>query len=847
MRVTQTHKQVYSIPVPTETATGFIVQAFAQPLTDGTRLCFVGRLSTDETFAVVRNHYHPSFFVRRAELARAQDALGNSDFGLLESWWKTLDGAEVAELRFRTMREASAAAERLALRSIRTYEADLKATDRYLMDQGIHGSCEILGSYSDGRYVDRVYIDAELSPSDTRPTLRVLAIDIETEPTSSEIRAVSLVLWPLRVGEEQREAEPSVREVLFQGPSSDNFAEFVQVCTDERDLLEKLTRRIRELDPDIVTGWNVIEFDFRQIAARLAHHRLPFAISRSRDESSFLDSRGRAAAGVSIPGRQVIDAMRLVRHGPQRYEDRRLDTVANAVLGTGKTETARDDDKLARLEALYQNDPAEFCRYCLVDSELVVRILARTGLMELTVMRSLLIGVALNRAWTSISAFEFLYIEGLHKRGLVAPTPGVDPLPLDEAPGGAILTPHPGIFRNVFVFDFKSLYPSIIRTFNIDPVSLIRSSVTHADERGHDSVGETAGSTHDSAGTPDNGEEARNPGPIEAPGGTLFNREPGILPSLLDRFFENRQAAKDRGDATASYVYKIIMNSFYGVLGARGCRFAASALAGSITGFGQHLLRWCRDKLSEAGYRVIYGDTDSLFVLTDTDDGADREAVQASGERIAAWMNTEITRYVEGRWHLSSRLELEFEKVYTRFFLPAIRHSLPTEELRGRAKGYAGLVLADGDLEIRGMEAVRSDWTVAAGEFQRGLLARVFSDAGEQELAAYIRDLVAALKSGRLDGKLVYSKNLRKGVAEYTHSLPPHVQAAKLLPAAERHGAVRYLLTVDGPQPEGYLTSQIDYDHYIDKQLRPIAESIADFVQLPIGILDSSPQLNLFE
>jgi hypothetical protein len=191
-----------------ESDVGFIVQSFAQPLSHGTRLAFVGRMATGETFAVVRNRFHPSFFVRRSELGDAQGALGSIEFGVLESWWKTLDGAEVAELRFESLRDASVAAERLALRSIRTYEADVKATDRFLMDQRIHGSCRIVGDYQRGRHVDRVYIDPELAACDWRPTLGVLALDIETDPAGSEIRAVSLVRCSLEVGAEQREVEP---------------------------------------------------------------------------------------------------------------------------------------------------------------------------------------------------------------------------------------------------------------------------------------------------------------------------------------------------------------------------------------------------------------------------------------------------------------------------------------------------------------------------------------------------------------------------------------------------------------------------------------------------------------
>ena len=102
----------------------------------------------------------------------------------------------------------------------------------------------------------------------------------------------------------------------------------------------------------------------------------------------------------------------------------------------------------------------------------------------------------------------------LHKRGMVAPTNGVDRVKLGGAPGGLVMTSKAGLYRNVFVFDFKSLYPSIIRTFNIDPLSYIQAD---ADS-------------------------------ITAPNGARFAREAGILPNILEDFFENRDRAKADGD-----------------------------------------------------------------------------------------------------------------------------------------------------------------------------------------------------------------------------------------------------------------------------------------------------------
>ena len=430
--------------------------------------------------------------------------------------------------------------------------------------------------------------------------------------------------------------------------------------------------------------------------------------------------------------------------------------------GQGQAPIAQGPDESASqaVSRLYREDPATLCAYCLEDARLVLEILKEEGLLDLAVAKSLLIGTSLEQTWMSVASFEFLYMEHLHERGIVAPTLGTDQDALDRAPGGGIITPRAGLFENVMTFDFRSLYPSIIRTFNIDPLTWLR------------------------------GTAAPEAAPIVAPNGARFSREPGILPGILDRFFESRAEARRQGNARATYAYKIVMNSFYGVLGTPGCRFAASALAGAITTFGQSILFWARDLVVAEGHEVIYGDTDSLFVMAGSANRAEPGADDPSrmGERIAALVNERLAQYVREKYGVESRLELEFEGVYSRFFLPPMRtaqgQSTDDEdegEARGRAKGYAGL-LASGQVEIKGMEAVRHDWTPLAQGLQRNLLAWVFSDVPAAEIALRVRSLVRELRAGQRDGELAYRKILRKPVEAYSRSSPPHARAAALLP-----------------------------------------------------------------
>src|SRR5207249_3350208 len=151
-----------------------------------------------------------------------------------------------------------------------------------------------------------------------------------------------------------------------------------------------------------------------------------------------------------------------------------------------------------------------------------------------------------------------------------------------------------------------------------------------------------------------------------------------------------RDEAKRRGDVIGSHAIKILMNSFYGVLATPACRFFSLPVANAITHFGQWVLRWTRDRVEALGHRVLYGDTDSLFVATKiAGAGAVEEALRlAAGLRDR--INIELRDEIRAAWNVESRLELEFETLYLKFFLPSMRHGTA-----GARKRYAGLVRAE--------------------------------------------------------------------------------------------------------------------------------------------------------
>jgi DNA polymerase-2 len=172
---------------------------------------------------------------------------------------------------------------------------------------------------------------------------------------------------------------------------------------------------------------------------------------------------------------------------------------------------------------------------------------------------------------------------------------------------------------------------------------------------------------------------------------------------------------------------------------------------------------------------------------------------------------------------VESFLEIEFEIHFLRFLMPTIRGSE-----KGSKKRYAGLVRGkDGQLTVSftGLESVRTDWTPLARDFQRELYRRVFFDEPYED---YVLQTAQDLVEGKLNAQLVYRKRLRKPLETYTKNVPPHVQAARQ--QARPGHWISYIVTTNGPQPTDNATAPPDYQHYLDKQLAPVADGILQFL-----------------
>lgn len=726
-----------------------------------------GRGESGETFLVRDDRPRPHFFIRTRDAARAS---------LLRSPTprptdkRTFDGSVVSRIEADTPSDVPAVRDRLQSAGIDTFEADVRFAMKYLIERGVRGGCEIHGEARPGNGIGLIFDNPDVRPASVTIEPRVFAFDIETDPNTDRLLAISMYA-------------PTFDEVLIIDSADRSMPPHATRCANEYAALDAFCDRIRQYDPDVITGWNTIDFDFsmlQKIAARVRHS---FQLGREAGAIRLRKPEGYFGSGqASVPGRLVLDGIDLLRGAFVRMDDYSLDAVARSVLGEGKAVKGDVRDRLGEIMHNYAHDLPAFALYARTDARLAYQIVEKLDVVRLAFARSQLTGMTPDRVAASIASFDFLYLSELEQRGLVAPTVRSDDARVHVAQqGGYVLEPRAGLHRNVWVFDFKSLYPSIIRTFNIDPLSFVAE--------------------------PDGSLDL-----IRTPGGS-FKRGPAILPRMLDDLFPRREAAKKAGDDVASNAIKILMNSFYGVLGTPACRFYNPALANSITGTGREILLWTKAWFEARGFTVLYGDTDSLFVHSGNQDA---DAARELGGDLARELSADIATHIAKRWRVTSRLELKFEKLYRKLFLSTARHST-----RGASKRYAGLVHGRDKVEFVGMEVVRRDWTALAKQVQRELYRRLFSD---EPVDAYLADVVKRVRRGELDDDLVYRKGLRKGAEEYTASTPPHVAAARKSNATGR--VISYVMTVAGPEPTDNVQHPLDREHYVIKQIKPVAEPV---------------------
>ncbi|WEL57364.1 DNA polymerase II [Pseudomonas kermanshahensis] len=781
---------------------GFVLTRHWHDTPEGT--CVEFWLATDQGPCQLRLAPQVSVaFIAQAQAEHARVLLANEPgVELKPLQLRDFDQRPVLGLYCRQHRQLMQLEQRLRNAGVEVYEADIRPPERYLMERFITAPVQFTGQPD----AHGVLCDAQLKPlPDYRPPLRLVSLDIETSERG-ELYSIAL-------------EGCGQRQVYMVGPANgdSSVVDFdLQYCDDPAALLDCLNQWMARHDPDAIIGWNLVQFDLRLLHEHAKHLQVPLALGRNGAPMAL---RAHASGGhvfADAPGRLLIDSIEALRSATWSFPSFSLESVAQTLLGEGKA-ISTPYQRMDEINRMFAEDKPSLARYNLKDCELVTRIFAHTRLLEFLLERASVTGLAVDRSGGSVAAFCHLYMPQMHRLGFVAPNLGSRP---DEAsPGGFVMDSRPGLYDSVLVLDYKSLYPSIIRTFLIDPVGLV--------------------------------EGLRQPDPqhaVEGFRGGRFSRSQHCLPAIVERVWQGREAAKRAGNAPLSQALKIIMNAFYGVLGSSGCRFFDPRLASSITMRGHQIMRQTRELIEARGFDVIYGDTDSTFVWLK--DAHDEDAAARIGRELVAEVNHWWRRHLSDSMGLESALELQFETHYRRFLMPTIRG---TEE--GSKKRYAGLVQrADGSEEMvyKGLESVRTDWSPLAREFQQALYGRIFRG---QPYRDYVRQYVQQTLAGERDELMVYRKRLRRPLADYQRNVPPHVRAARLAdeyntrlgrPRQYQNGGwISYLITTAGPEPLESLQAPIDYEHYLSRQLQPVADAILPFVGDDFAAL-TGRQLQLF-
>ncbi len=701
-----------------------------------------------------------------------------------ETKLKSFQSEPVSALYLQSQRQLFDVRDKLAAKGLHLLESDIKPTDRYLMERFVTGAAKVIGNIESHEGFKSADAPA-MKPGEFRPQLRAVSLDIETDYDAEYLYSIGLYAddyaTVLMVNDAVKERQETEKEKLVYFP-------------DEASLLRAFVEEITALDPDVIMGWNIVNFDFRCLQRFADRCKVDLAIGRDSQVIRWRQAReGQDRYYALLPGRVILDGIELMRSATYVFENFSLEYVAQQLLGRGKL-VDDVDQRGAEITEQFHTDKVALAKYNLEDCKLVWDIFEKENLLGFAIERSLLTGLELDRYGGSVAALDFLYLPKLHRQGFVAPALA-ELESSNISPGGYVMRSIPGIHDNVIVLDFKSLYPSIIRTFQVDPLGLI--------------VG------------------LEEEDPIPGFDGGEFSRAHHILPELIETLWAARDRAKASKNAVLSQAIKIIMNSFYGVLGTLGCRFFDSRLVSSITKRGHDIIIRSKDFIEEKGYQVIYGDTDSVFVLLGDVETAD---VPAIGNSLAEELNHWWRDTLKADHQITSYLEMEFETHFVKFLMPTVRGSEA-----GSKKRYAGL-LANGDVMFKGLETVRSDWSPLARNFQQVLYRKVFE---EKPVNDYIKEVVASIEDEELESELILRKRLRRKLADYVKNVPPHVQAArkaeeirssKNLPSLyDSGGWIEYIMTTNGPEPKQYRQSPIDYDFYIDKQLAPIADSILVF------------------
>lgn len=536
------------------------------------------------------------------------------------------------------------------------------------------------------------------------------------------------------------------------------------VLKNEKGVLEKFFESITEFD--ILVSYNGDRFDLPFIKARAEELGVEHPVILMKNRESFRNL-------IHIDLYNVIS-----KHlGAEiKTKNLKLDEVAKFLLGEGKkdldiyskgiSKDIWDSNEIERIDEVI-NYNVQDCKITYLIAKKILPLEYRFS--NLTGMNL----IEVTRSGFSQLVENYLMGEAVKKNILIRNKPtdkNMEARLRETYAGGYVLEPTPGIYEDIQVLDFKSLYPTILVSHNISP----------------DTVSDK--------------------GELEVKIGNRINRfdkkKQGFIVGVVKDLIARRaKIKKEVGSGVDEKALKTLANATYGYLGFFAARWYSKECAESITALGRSYIKDTIEKAERSGFKVIYGDTDSILV---------------TGKEVKAFLE-KINKSLPGI------MELEYEGSYKRGIFVG-------SEKGGTKKRYA-LIDKEGYLEIKGFEFVRGDWSEIAKETQEKVLEYVLN-ARPEKAVEYVKEVLKEIKKGKIaKEKLIISRRLTKSIKEY-EVMAPHVKVAKEM---NRKGVkvgrgiyIPYVITPNGKTiSERAIWAEeakdYDADYYINHQVIPPA------------------------
>jgi len=670
-------------------------------------------------------------------------------------------------------------------------EYDILFKKRYLIDKNI---TPFMAVEAEGEFVkvrSRVPVfradKIEQKGDVSLESPRVLAFDIETyNPTKSIEPKKNPIIMISFYGERFRK--------VITWKRFKTKLEYIEFVKSEAELIEKFKGVINDYKPDILTGYFSEEFDLPYIRERADKYKIKLDIGLDFSELKVKKARNTIS---EITGINHLDMFKFVRKiiGPSMdVFALNLDAVADELLQEKKKEI--ELDKLA--EVWDKNEGLEpYCEYNLHDSYLVFKLAEKMmpNLIELVKIVGMVVPEVVRGGFSQLVE-SYILKQAVRFDEIAPEMPHHGELMkrrLQTYKGGFVFEPKPGLYKDIVVFDYRSLYPTIISSHNIDPATLNCSCCEG---------GETV--------------------PVEGKKKYWFcTKKKGFLPQLISDLITRRirikEIVKEENKPlmeARSRSLKLLANSFYGYLGFPMARWYSIESARSTAAYGRFYIHKVIDKAGKEGFKVLYSDTDSVFM---TLDGKTKKEADQFQEKI--------------NMELPGLMELEYDGFY-----PAGIFVSAKVGKFGAKKKYA-LLSKKGSLKIRGFEAVRRNWSPIAKDVQEKVLNIVLKENKPEKALSYVKKIILDLRSNKVElEKVIIHTQLQKNIDEYD-AIGPHVAIAKLM---QKKGIdvgpgsrIEYVITRGGKRvrDKAKLPSEVeqkdyDPDYYIDSQVVPAVEKI---------------------